>query len=82
MGVDPKKHNQRWKFAFHEKKWHKIENYLKIFLDQLVQARRMREFVDQEKNKAEEAKVRLNPRFDRGMDEIDDAWFKAYIDIY
>ena len=49
MGRDPKRCNQRWKCAFHEKKGHKTNNYnaLKSFLDQLVQARHLKEYADQ-----------------------------------
>ena len=55
----------------HEVKDHKIENCkaLKTFLDQLVQAKHLKEFVDQEKTKAKEVKVRPNLRFDHNRDE-------------
>ena len=48
------------------KKGHIIENCkaLKSFLDQLVQVGHLKKFIDQEKTKAEKAKVRPNPRFD------------------
>ena len=46
---------------------------LKSLLDQLVQARHLNEFVDQEKTKADEAKVRPNMRFDLDRDEDDNA---------
>ncbi|GFZ01607.1 damaged DNA binding 2 [Actinidia rufa] len=75
MGEDPKKRNQRWKCAFQEKKGHKTQNYmaLKTFLDYLIQFGHLNEFVDKEKTKEEEAKVRSNPRFDRDKYEADDA---------
>ncbi|GFZ15806.1 hypothetical protein Acr_25g0002150 [Actinidia rufa] len=46
---------------------------LKTFLDQLVEARHLKEYIDQKKIKPEEAEVRPNPRFDRGNDEADNA---------
>ena len=50
MGGDSKKHNQRWKCAFHERNGHITINYkaLKTFLDQLNQDGHLNEFVDQE----------------------------------
>ena len=71
----PKSAIQRWKCSFHEEKGHRIKNYraLKTFLDQLIQAGDLKEYVDQEKTKAEKIKVRSNPKFDRGNDEDDNA---------
>ena len=42
------KGNQMWKCAFHKEKGHITENCkaLKIFWDQLIQARQLKEFVD------------------------------------
>ena len=58
---------------FHEKKGHRIEKCqaLKVFLDQLVRDGHLKEFFDQEKTRAEETKVRPNPRVDRGTEEAD-----------
>ena len=46
---------------------------LKTFLDQLIQAGHLKEFVDQEKTKVDEAEVIPTPRFDCDRDEADDA---------
>ena len=71
MGGDPKKCNQHWKCSYHSEKGHKIENCraLKVFLDQLVRDGHLKEFVDEEKYRAEKAEVRPNLRFDRGDNE-------------
>ena len=55
MEKDPQKHNQRWKCSFHKEKRHMIENCqaLKVFLDQMVQDEHLKEFVDEEKTRAE-----------------------------
>ena len=47
MGDDSKKRNQRWKYAYHDEKRHRIDNSnaLKSFLDQLVQNRHLEEYV-------------------------------------
>ena len=72
MGKDSKKRNQRWKCAYYEEKGHMIENCkaLKSFLDQLVQARHLKEFVDQEKTKAEETKLIHNPRLNQAKEKM------------
>ena len=64
MGGDLKKRTQGWKCAYHEEIGHRTDNCkaLKSFLDQLVQARHLKEFVDQEKTKAKETKVRPNSK--------------------
>ena len=75
IGRDPKKWNQWWKYAYHEEKWHRTENYrvLKSLLDQLVQVGHLKEFVDQENTKVEEAEVRTNPSFNRDRDKANNA---------
>ena len=75
MGGDLRKRNQWWKCAYHKEKGHMIESCraLKSFSDQLVEARHLKEFVDQEKTKAEETEVRPNSRFDRDRGEADNA---------
>ena len=75
MGGDPKKRNQWWKCLYHEEKWHGMENCraLKSFLDYLVQAGNLKEYVDQEKTKVEEVEIRPNTMFDRNKDEADNA---------
>ena len=50
----------------------KIFRALKTFLDQLVQDGHLKEFVDQEKTRSEEAETKPNPRFDRSIEETDD----------
>ena len=66
MEGDLKKSNQRWKCSFHKEKWHRSKNCkaLKVFLNQLVQDRYLKGFVDQEKTQAKEAGVKPNPRID------------------
>ncbi|GFZ08917.1 hypothetical protein Acr_20g0007250 [Actinidia rufa] len=73
MGGDPKRCNQCWKCSYHDEREHKIENYwaLMVFLDQLVRDRHLKEFVNEEKTRAEKDEVRPSPRFDRGDDEAD-----------
>ena len=68
------RHNQRWKCSYHEEKGHRTENcrVLKTFLDQLVRNGHLKEFVDQEKTKVEDAKDKSNLRFDRSDEETDD----------
>ncbi|GFY87547.1 hypothetical protein Acr_05g0011860 [Actinidia rufa] len=69
------KRNQWWRCAKHKDNGHRIENcqVLKSFLDQLVQAMYLNEFVDQEKTKAEKTKVRPNLRFDQEREDADNA---------
>ncbi|GFZ11573.1 hypothetical protein Acr_22g0009710 [Actinidia rufa] len=55
MGGDPRKRNQWWKFSIHDEKGHMI---LKVFPDQLVQDGHLKEYIDQEKTRAEEAEER------------------------
>ena len=75
MGGDPSKGNQRWKCVFQEEKRHITKNHraLKTFQDYLIQDGHLKKFVDQEKTKVEAAEVKPNPRFDRDIDEVDDA---------
>ncbi|GFZ11260.1 hypothetical protein Acr_22g0006580 [Actinidia rufa] len=75
MGGDPKKRNQRWKYALHKEKWHKTEGCkgIEVFLGSACSSKELKEFIDQEKTEAKKAKVRPKPRFDRGNDEADDA---------
>ena len=46
---------------------------MKTFLDELVQASHLKEFIDQKKTKAKEDKVISNPRFYRDREKTDDA---------
>ncbi|GFS41482.1 hypothetical protein Acr_00g0074590 [Actinidia rufa] len=46
---------------------------LKAFLEQLVHDGHLKEFVDDEKTRAEVAKAKTNPRPDRGGDEVEEA---------
>ena len=57
------------------KKGHITKNYrgLKTFMYQLVHAKHLKEFVNQEKIKAEEVEIRPNLRFEHDRDEVDDA---------
>ena len=73
MGGDLKRCIQRWMCSFHEEREHKTDSYraLKVFLDQLVQDGQLKEFIDEDKTRAEKAKARPNPRFDRGNDETE-----------
>ena len=66
MRADPKRHNQRWRCSFHEESEHKIDSCwaLKVFLDQLVQDGHLKEFIDEDKTRAEKDEARLNLRFD------------------
>ena len=54
------------------------KNYkaLKTLLDQLVEVRHLQEFTNQEKAKAEKIEVKLNPRFDWGREDADNAIVK------
>ena len=73
MGGDPKKHNQRWRCSFHEERGHKTNSCraLKVFLDQLVRDRHLKEYVDEKNTWAEKVEVKPNLRFDWGDDEIE-----------
>ena len=75
MGRDSQKRNQWWECAFHEEKGHRTTNCraFKTFLDQLIWAGHLKEYVDRKKTKIEEAEVRPNPRVDRDNDKRDDA---------
>ena len=42
---------------------------LKIFLEELVRDRHLKEFVDKEKTRVEKVEAKPNPRFDRGDDK-------------
>ncbi|XP_057461870.1 uncharacterized protein LOC130752096 [Actinidia eriantha] len=71
MGGDPKRRNQRWKCSYHGEKGHKTENCraLKAFLEQLVRDEHLKEFVDDEKTRAEGTKAGTTAGTDRGENE-------------
>ncbi|GFZ21894.1 hypothetical protein Acr_29g0010560 [Actinidia rufa] len=75
MGGDPKRRNQRWRCSYHGEKRHKIENCraLKAFLEQLVHDGHLKEFMDNEKTRAEAAKTEANRRPDRVREEVKEA---------
>ncbi|GFS35059.1 hypothetical protein Acr_00g0037570 [Actinidia rufa] len=75
MGGDPKRQNQRWRCSYHGEKGHKTENCraLKAFLEQLVHDGHLKEFVDNEKTRAEAAEVEANRRPDRVREETEEA---------
>ncbi|GFS38479.1 hypothetical protein Acr_00g0057730 [Actinidia rufa] len=78
IGGDPKRRNQRWRCSYYGEKWHKTENCkaLKAFLEQLVNDGHLKEFVDNEKTRAEAAEIEANQRLDRvgaEMEETADA---------
>ncbi|GFY97881.1 hypothetical protein Acr_12g0004220 [Actinidia rufa] len=72
IGGDPKRRNQRWKCSYHGEKGHKIENCraLKAFLEQLVRDGHFKEFVNNEKIRAEAIEAQITTRPDRGGNEI------------
>ncbi|GFY98934.1 glucan synthase-like 12 [Actinidia rufa] len=59
VGGDPKRRNQRWKCSYHDEKGCKTENCraLKLLLDQLGRDGHLKEFVDEEKTRAEKAEA-------------------------
>ncbi|GFZ14402.1 hypothetical protein Acr_24g0005920 [Actinidia rufa] len=67
MGGDLKRRNQRWKCSYHGEKGHKIKNCktLEAFLEQLVRDEHLKEFVDNEKTRAEAAEAETTTRPDR-----------------
>ncbi|GFS40881.1 hypothetical protein Acr_00g0071010 [Actinidia rufa] len=73
MGERPKRRNQRWRCSFHEERGHRTDSCraLNFFLDQQVQDRHLKEFLDEEKTQVGKAIAKPNPRFDRrdGDDE-------------
>ncbi|XP_057466148.1 uncharacterized protein LOC130755691 [Actinidia eriantha] len=71
MGGDPKRRNQRWKCSYHREKGHKTENCraLKAFLEQLVREGHLKEFVDDEKTRADGTETRTATGIDRGGNE-------------
>ncbi|XP_057506518.1 uncharacterized protein LOC130789705 [Actinidia eriantha] len=71
MGGDPKRRNQRWKCSYDGEKGHKTENCraLKAFLEQLVRDGHLKEFVDDEKTRAEGNETRTAAGTDRGGNE-------------
>ncbi|XP_057512776.1 uncharacterized protein LOC130794833 [Actinidia eriantha] len=73
MGGDPKRRNQRWKCSYHGEKGHKTENCraLKAFLEQLVRDGHLKEFVDDEKTRAEATEAETATGPDRGENEIE-----------
>ncbi|GFZ15618.1 hypothetical protein Acr_25g0000270 [Actinidia rufa] len=73
MGGDPKRQNQRWRCSYHGEKGHKTENCraLKAFLEQLVHDGHLKEFVDNEKTRAEAAEIEANRRPDRVREEAE-----------
>ncbi|GFY85297.1 hypothetical protein Acr_04g0000350 [Actinidia rufa] len=75
MGGDPKRRNQRWRCSYHGEKGHKTENCraLKAFLEQLVHDGHLKEFVDNEKTRAEVAEAEANRRPDRVREETEEA---------
>ncbi|GFZ00954.1 hypothetical protein Acr_14g0005890 [Actinidia rufa] len=74
MGGDPKRRNQRWRCSYHGEKGHKTENCraLKAFLEQLVHDGHLKEFVDDEKTRAEAAEIEANRRPNRGREEAEE----------
>ncbi|GFS42094.1 hypothetical protein Acr_00g0078070 [Actinidia rufa] len=72
MGGDPKRRNQHWKCSYHSEKGHKTKNCrpLKAFLEQLVRDGHLKEFVDNEKTRAEVTEAKTTMRPDRGGNEI------------
>ncbi|GFZ19655.1 hypothetical protein Acr_28g0003600 [Actinidia rufa] len=75
MGGDPKRRNQRWRCSYHGEKGHKTENCraLKAFLEQLVHDGHLKEFVDNEKTRAEAAEAEADRRPDRVREETEGA---------
>ncbi|XP_057510747.1 uncharacterized protein LOC130793111 [Actinidia eriantha] len=71
MGGDPKRRNQHWKCSYHGEKGHKTESYraLKAFLEQLVRDGYLKEFVEDEKIRAEVTEARTVAGIDRGVNE-------------
>ncbi|GFS32499.1 hypothetical protein Acr_00g0023020 [Actinidia rufa] len=74
MGGDPKRRNQCWRFSYHGEKGHKTENCraLKAFLEQLVHDGHLKEFVDDEKTRAQAAETEANRRHDRVREEVEE----------
>ncbi|XP_057459277.1 uncharacterized protein LOC130749939 [Actinidia eriantha] len=73
MGGDPTRRNQHWKCSYHGEKGHKIKKCraLKAFLEQLVHDRHLKEFIDNEKTRAEATEAETTTRPGRGRNEIE-----------
>ncbi|GFS40182.1 hypothetical protein Acr_00g0066980 [Actinidia rufa] len=75
MGGDPKRRNQSWRCSYHGEKGHKTKNCraLKAFLEQLVCDEHLKEFMVNEKTRAESAKAEANRRPDQVREETEEA---------